>query len=346
MIEAKAVPYEKKMTVGKVVSFVFAKVFKEFSAVGQWLLVTLLVGLVNAIPLGLIIASLGFNAQYIPTTGAYGNPFENANLGLMVSGAILMLVVLIADIVYGIFTIAWFNRLGLDAFDGIKRVFGERFKLAMKETWRLLAPILLLALFGIVIMIPYYVVNAVDTANVTMNMAYGEAPFLSAFSLIFSSPLATIFYFAAIIATVYISVKTVAVYGILLENREVQVMEGFKKSFEMTKGRGWRIFGYAVALVLLLILVYLAVVILFVIIWFVVGVSGFGTGIIAIAAVLSILIYVTFISFVVGARGFFTAAVYKYLMIEHSEDLPPEVGPENHVEDQLENQTEDEPNLY
>lgn len=328
MIEAKAVPFEKKMTVGKVVSFVFAKIFKEISAVGQWLLLTLLVVLINIIPLALLVFSIGASAAYLPTGGSSMNPFENANLSLLIPAAILMLVVFVGDIVFGIFSTAWFNRLGLDAFDGIKRVFGERFKLAMKETWRLIAPILLLSLVGIIIMIPYYIVSAMDSANAVMTMDYVAGPF--------SSPLATLFYFAGMIGAYYVSIKTVASYGILLENPEMQVMDCFKESFAMTKGRGWRIFGYYITFGILLVLLFIGLIIPIVIVWVVVSMTEFNIGVTVVAVVLSTLLYMLILAFATGTQGLFTAVVYKYLMIEHSEDLPTEVGSGDTTEDETE----------
>lgn len=310
MIEAKAVPYQRKMTVGKVISFTFAKVFKEINGVGQWILLMLLVALMNLIPLGLIMFSIMGTYSYLPALGSVPNPFENANLAFLIPGAVLMLLVFIADIGFGIFSLAWFNRLGLDAFDGEKRLFGERFKLAMTETYRLVGPVLLLGLAGIVAMIPYYISSAVDAGG---SLVSDPAPV--------TSGLTRIFYFVGLCISYYISVKTVASYGLLLEKPELQIMECFKTSFDMTKGRGWRILGYYICLGILVFLLCLALIIPGIIVWVVAAVTDFNIGATVIAVVLSSVLYMLLLAFSGAAQGMFTAGVYKFLMIEHTEEV-------------------------
>lgn len=310
MIEAKAVPYVRKMTVGKVISFTVAKVFKEIGAVGQWALLLLLMFLINLIPIALIFISIIGSFSYLPALSAASNPFQNANLALMIPGAVLMLLVIVADIGFGIFSLAWFNRLGLDAFDGEQRIFGDRFKLAMKETYRLVAPVLLLGLSGLIAMIPYYISDAMDTAS---GMATGSGALSSGWS--------TLLYFVGLTISYFISVKTVASYGLLLENPEMQVMDCFKESFAMTKGRGWRILGYYICLGLIILLFYVALAIPAVIIWVVVAATDFSIGVMVIAVVLSVILYMIIMAFGSSAQGMFTAGIYKFLMIEHTEEV-------------------------
>lgn len=310
MIEAKAVPYEKRMTLGKVISFTVAKVFKEITAVGQWILLMLLMVLINLIPMALIVISIMGSFSYLPALGATSNPFESANLALMIPGAVLMLLAIIADIGFGIFTLAWFNRLGLDAFEGQKRAFGERFKLGMKETYRLVGPVLLLGIFGLLAMIPNYIVSAMDIGS---GISGDMAPF--------TSPLATLFYFVGLCVSYFITIKTIAAYGLLLENPEMQVMECFKASFAMTKGRGWRILGYFICLLIIIILVCLALAIPGLLVWLVVLATDFSVGVTVIAVVVSIVLYMLMIAFGSGVQGMFTAGVYKHLMIEHTEEV-------------------------
>ncbi len=314
MIEAKSVPFEKRMTLGKVISFTFGKFFKEIAAVGQWLLLMLGVALLNALPIGLIAVSIDWKNAYLPVMGLPASPFDTANMGLLISGCILLLVVLIFDIVFAFYTTAWFNRLGLDAFDGNKRVFGERFNLAFKDLWRLVAPLLLLSLVGIIAMIPYYIVNAMNTMNAvsTMMMETSQP----------SSPLEIIFYILGMIVAYYVSIKTTAVYGILLENPEMQVMDCFKQSFAMTKGRGWRILGYMISLGLLLVLAFIALFIPGIIVWVIAGVTQFNIGVTGFAVVVTIILYLVLFALSAGIQGMFVAAIYKYLVIEHSEDTP------------------------
>lgn len=329
MIEARAVPYQRKMTLGKVLSFAFASFFKNITAVGQWMLLSLLLIIINVVPLALIVFSIMGSSTYLPAIESMGNPYENANLALMIPGAVLMLLVLIIDIGFFIFTSAWFNRLGLDAFEGKKRIFGERFKLGMKDTYRLVGPLLLLYILGWISMAPSYIVSAIDVGN-GMN---GDV-------MPFTSPMAALFYFIALVLMYFVIVRTIAIYGILLENPEMQVMDCFKESFAMTKGRGWRILGYMISLMIITSLAGGALFVPFIMIWFVPALTNFNIGITVVAILLSIIFYMVVIAFGTGTMGMLTAGIYKFLMIEHTEEVAEPLSVSNSYET-IENTEED-----
>lgn len=304
MRPAQDVPSNKKMTLDQVLTFSFVTLMREKAAYGQWMLLCLVVVLLNLLPVGVFLLGIDFN-NTLPFYAAPEAILEQLNGGAVITSVILLLVALLVDLVFAFYSGAWFYRVALDAQSGEERSFIERLGLGMKDLGKLVAPMILLGVFNIVCMVPYYIVDGVMTASGSDGL----------------SGLALIFYAIGMFGSFFLAVKLICAYGlILVEN--YGVMDAFKESFTMTGGRGWRIFGYSIVIGLLGILLALVTAIPLVAIWAVTFMTDFTPALLGAAIILTILFYLVMMVVQSGINANMTMAVYRGLRIEHSEDEP------------------------
>lgn len=303
---ANEVPRHKKMSLDQILSFSFSTLFKERSAYGQWLLLSMIVVVINLIPVGIFIMGVDFSGT-IPLYATSEEIFKNINMGSMMAASLLFMVALLLDLVFAFFSSAWLLRLGLDAYDGVKRNFKERLGLSFRDLGKIIGPALLLGIFNFIILLPYMVLSAVSETNQDTGLMVA----------------AMLCYFLGILVMVFVSVKISCLFGLILD-REMPFMEALKLSIAMTKGRGWRIFGYQFLISLLSGLLVFAIFIPAMILWVVTIVANFNASLLGASIVLSIIVYMIALCIQYGVSCNLPMAVYRRLEIEHSEDPEPE----------------------
>ena len=303
---ANEVPRHKKMTLDQIMSFSFSTLFKERSAYGQWLLLSMIVVVVNLIPVGIFIMGIDFSGT-IPIYATSEEVFKNLNMGSMMAASLLFMVALLLDLVFAFFSSAWLLRLGLDAYDGVKRNFKERLGQSFKDLGKIIGPALLLGIFNFIVLLPYIVLSAMSDAS-------QDTALLGASMLC---------YFLGVLVMVFVSVKLSCLFGLILD-RDMPFMEALKLSFAMTKGRGWRIFGYKFLINILSGLLVFAIFIPAMILWAVTIVANFDASLLGASVVLSIIVYMVALCIQYGVSCNLPMAVYRCLEKEHSEDPEPE----------------------
>lgn len=305
MRPAGEVAYNKKMKLDHVLTFSFSNLFRQKASYGQWLLLSLIVVIINLIPVGVMLLGFDFNSS-IPFYSSPESAIENVNAGIMGVAAILFLIVFIFDIFFAFYSSAWFLRTGLDGYDFETRTFGERISKCFSDLGPIAAVTFLLGIINFVFMLPYLVTNIM--VEVTGNES------LAALSMLF--------YVVFLVIAYFINVKFSCAYGLILEQRK-GVIESLKLSWEMTKGRGWRIFGYAFLIALLAGMLVFSIFIPVIILWVIAIVSEFAPAVLGITIVLSVISYMVAICIQYGISCNMPIAVYKRLVIEHEEEELP-----------------------
>lgn len=304
MRPANEVHYSKKMTLDQVLTFSFSNIFKQVGAYGQWLLLSLIVVMINLVPVGAILLGIDFSSN-IPFYLSPETAFENVNAGMIGLAAVTFIIAVLIDIFFAFFSATWFYRVGLDGYDGVKRSFGERLRLAFQELGPIAAVTLLIGIISFVILMPYLGINFLAT--------FGESAELEALSLVV--------YLITLPFVYFLSVKFSCAYGLILEEHK-GIMESMKLSWQMTKGRGWRIFGYLFLVGLLAGLLIMCLMIPAIILWVVTALAEFTPALLGISIVLSIITYMVMVCIQYGITSNLPIAVYKRLCIEHAEDAP------------------------
>ena len=301
------------MTLDQVLTFSFSNIFRQAGAYGQWLLLSLIVVVINLIPVGAVLLGIDFSSS-IPFYMSPESAFENVNAGMMGLAAVTFIIAILVDIFFAFYSATWFYRVGLDGYDGVKRSFGERIGLGFKELGPIAALTLLIGIVSFVILLPYLGINLLAT--------FSQSAELESLSLLI--------YFITLPFVYFLSVKFSCAYGLILEEHK-GIVESMKLSWQMTKGRGWRIFGYMFLIGLLAGLLIMCLLIPAVILWVITAVAEFTPALVGISIVISILTYMAMICVQYGITANMPIAVYKRLSIEHAEELPasPEEGSES-----------------
>lgn len=304
MRPAKEVHYTKKMSLDQVLTFSFSNIFKQVGAYGQWLLLSLIVVVINLIPVGAVLLGIDFSSN-IPFYMSPETAFENVNAGMMGLAAVTFIIAVIVDIFFAFYSTTWFFRVGLDGYDGVKRSFGERIQITFKEMGPIAALTLLIGIISFVILLPYLGLNLLAT--------FGESAELESLSMLV--------YFISLPFVYFLSVKFSCAYGLILEQHK-GIVEAMKLSWQMTKGRGWRIFGYMFIIGLLSGLLILCAMIPAGILWIIAALAEFTPALLGVSIVISIVTYMVMICVQYGISSNMPIAVYKRLCIEHEEEVP------------------------
>ncbi len=310
MRPAKEVHYTKKMTLDQVLTFSFSNLFKQFGAYSQWLLLSLIIVVVNLIPVGIVLMGIDFSGN-IPVYAAPEEIFNNVDVGMIGLATVFFIVAILIDIFFAFYSSAWFYRAGLDGYDDIKRSFGERINVGFKDLGPVAAASLLIGIIVFAFMLPYLVTNMIGTLSENAVM----------------EGISVVLYVIYLVAVYIISVRLSCVFGLILDGNE-GVIESIKTSWAMTKGRFWRIFGYMLLIGILAGLLILVLVIPLVILWTVTAVANFTPALLGITIIFSIVGYMVMICMQLGISTSMPIAVYKLLCIEHAEDLPTSVETE------------------
>lgn len=304
MRPAKEVHYTKKMNLDHILTFSFSNLFKQFSAYSQWVLLSLIIVVINLIPVGIVLMGIDFGGS-IPVYAAPEEIFNNVNVGLIGLASIFFIIAILIDIFFAFYSSVWFYRVGLDGYDGVKRSFGERFKLGFRELPKVAAASILIALIVLAFMIPYIAVDFVSEATGSM----------------FWAGLGVLLYVIYMVAAYTISIRLSCTISLIMDG-EQGVIEAIKTSWAMTKGRSWRILGYMLLIGLLGGLLIVGLMIPAIILWVVTAVADFTPALLGITIIFSILSYMIIIGIQMGITTNMPVAIYKRLCIEHEEELP------------------------
>lgn len=306
MIEAKHVPRHRKMTIDEMMAFCFKSLPKQFLNGIWWLVGLVLVALLNIAAVFFAVYLFDSNST-IPLL-AFLDSGSLPDLDMpFISGFILTLLLLAVDFIYALFATAYIYRLGLDAGYGTQRSFGERLSLAYKEGW---------ALAGVG---GLYVLMVILMMTVSLVVTFG-ATFTDLYWLL---GIQILFELVSTVALYYFSVKLSCWIPLIIEEGYT-TFEAWSMSFAMTKGRGWRIFGYQI---LIGLIVGIGAMLMLLIL------GGAGVGLIladlngfisALGGILVTLAYFAFIAVVTLVDVNLSVGIYNALDREHTEDLPQE----------------------
>lgn len=216
------------MTVDEEMAFSFKVLPKQFLNGIWWLLSLILIVGLNGAALIFMVSLIDDNST-IPFYAMLDSGYMPDLDRYLVFGLLTLLILLVIDFVYCIFATAYVFRLGIDGWNGQERRFGERLSLAYREGW---------ALAGVG---GLYVLAVI----VMMGVSFGVT-FASVFTDLNWILIIQIgFNFVSTIVMYYISVKLSCWIPLIMEEY-YGTFEAWRMSFNMTKGRGWRIFGYQI----------------------------------------------------------------------------------------------------
>lgn len=234
MIEAKQVPRHRKMTVDEVMAFSFKVLPKQFLN-GIWWLLSLFLVIILNIAAAVFIISIFDSNSTIPLLAMLDSGYMPDLDRYLVFALLMGLILLALDFIYSLFSTAYIFRLGIDAWHKQERTFGERLALAYKEGWALAGVTGLYAAAVTVITVISFVV--------TYTSVFTDAYWILAIQIVFN--------FASSVVMYYLSVKLSCWIPLIMEEY-YGTFEAIRVSFAMTKGRGWRIFGYLILIGLIL----------------------------------------------------------------------------------------------